>query len=55
MIYTPADGFTSTDSFTFQVNDAPASSGVTAVTLTVNALLDTDNDGLSDAHKQLHR
>ena len=54
VIYTPAYGFTGIDSFTFQVNDAPASSGVTAVTLTVNALLDTDHDGLPDAWEQLH-
>ena len=45
-VYTPAAGFTGTDSFTYKANDGHADSSAATVTITVGA--DLDGDGILD-------
>ncbi len=48
-IYTPAWGFSATDTFSFTVQDGAASSTPATVTITVQAPADTNSNGLPDA------
>ena len=48
-VYTPARGFTNTDSFAFLVNDGATNSAPATVTFSVLARPDTNHNGLADA------
>jgi hypothetical protein len=48
-VYTPARGYTNTDSFVFLVNDGEADSAPGLVTISVTPLADTNHNGIADA------